>query len=73
MATIDANIFESACINQLGKIDPFAFFSFMYPITNAINPVKNIIIIVFITPAVLKNIIPCNKPNITLCITFAVK
>ena len=29
IAIMDANIFESACINQLGKIDPLAFFSFI--------------------------------------------
>ena len=62
-AQIPENKLEMVCIIQLGKIEPPEFFSLIYPINHAIQPVNAMIKIAFITPTSGKNITPCNNPN----------
>ena len=64
---IPENIFATACMPQLGRIDPPAFFSLTYPMLHAIAPVKTAISIALTTPAAVKNMAPCRIPKTMLC------
>ena len=60
---IPEKIFAIAWMLQLGMMEPSAFFSLIYPISQPMEPVNNVINTAFTGPAAPKNITPCISPN----------